>query len=115
MKPKDQKNFADRRKDAEEARKTLLKKFAKAPGADDPRVRAKAEERRATAERREQRQAERERVKAEQAEQARLDAIARSEAEQAASLAEEERRVAEAAEQKAERDRRYAARKARRR
>lgn len=115
LKHNDQKGFADRRKDAEEARKKLLKKFEKAPGADDPRMKAKAAERQATAERREKRQAERERAKAEAAEQAKLDEAARIETEQADAAAEAERLQAEAADAKAERDRRYAARKSRRR
>ena len=111
--------FQDRAATAAEARKKLAERFKQAPKPDDPRVLALAEERRAIAEARELRQAERAKIKAEQevqkAELARLKAIddARA-AEEARLLAIQERarQLQVAAEQKAARDARYAARKA---
>lgn len=112
-------NFRDRATAAADARKKLAERFKQAPKPDDPRVLALAEERRAIAEARELRQAERAKVKAEQevqkAEEARLKAIddARA-AEEARLLAIQDRarQLQVAAEQKAARDARYAARKA---
>ena len=84
--------FADRRKAAAEAKKLLLKKFEAAPKPDDPEMQAKLAERKANAE-------------------------ARAEAEAREAIARDRiaRVVADEAERKAERDRRYAARKARQR
>ena len=112
-------NFRDRATAAADARKKLAERFKQAPKPDDPRVLALAEERRAIAGARELRQAERAKIKAEQetqkAEQARLKAIedARA-AEEARLLAIQDRarQLQVAAEQKAARDARYAARKA---
>ncbi len=114
--------FQDRASAAAEARKKLAERFKAAPKPDDPRVQALAAERKAIAEARELRQAERMRQKAEEealrAEQARLKAIedARA-AEEARLLAIQERakQLQMAAEQKAARDARYAARKAKKR
>jgi len=100
--------FADRRKAAEEAKKLLLKKFESAPKPDDPEMIAKRAEREALAAAREARRIEREQEKQEQAIRQKAEAEARAEAEAAAKAAKE-------AEAKAERDRRYAARKARKR
>ena len=118
--------FADRRKAAAEAKQQLLKKFASAPKADDPELAAKLAERKANADAREARRAERERQKQEEnerqlAEAAALTAAAEEEAnaEAVAREATERERIArviaDEAERKAERDRRYAARKARQR
>ena len=100
--------FADRRKAAEEAKKLLLKKFESAPKPDDPEMIAKRAEREALAAAREARRIEREQEKQEQAIREKAEAEARAEAEATAKAAAE-------AEAKAERDRRYAARKARKR
>ena len=115
-------NFRDRATAAADARKKLAEQFKQAPKPDDPRVVALAAERKAVAEARAARQAERARQKAEeevrQAEEARLRAIedARA-AEEARRRAIEERahQLQLAAEQKAARDARYAARKAKKR
>lgn len=126
LKHNDPKNFADRRQEAAEAKKKLLEKFAKAPKADDPEVAAKRAERAAIAAAREERRAERERLKREEQEKKAAEEAARAEAA-AAKAAEEERErnaskhamieqiAADQAAKKAERDRRYAARKARKR
>ena len=112
--------FSDRSKNSTEAKKALLERFKSRPAADDPVVLARQEERKRIIEAREVREAERRRLKEEEK--------ARQEAERLRLIAEEEarqaelaRQAAEAAEQarlalieaKAERDRRYAARKAR--
>ena len=119
-------NFADRRKDAADAKKELLKKFKSAPSPDDPEMIAKREERAAIAKAREERQAERERMKREEQARKEAEAKAAAEAAEAAANAERlareaeeqdriERAVADAAAMKAKRDARYAARKARQR
>lgn len=116
--------FADRRKAAAEAKQQLLKKFASAPKADDPELAAKLAERQANAAARELRRAEKDRLKQEENERqlaeaaaltAAADAEARAEAEQREEAARNRiaRVVSDEAERKAERDRRYAARKAR--
>jgi hypothetical protein len=106
-------DFADRQKAARQAKKNLLNKFRAQPGPDDPEVAKRRAERAAVVARREQARLERETAKAEQkrreqeaaaAEAARL---AREQEENAAQLAAME------ADQKAKRDARYAARKAR--
>lgn len=111
-------NFNDRAAAAAKARQAMLEKFRAAPKPDDPEMVELAAKRRAIAEAREQRQAEkraakeaeeaRHRAEAEAAaaEKARLEAAAKAEA-----IA---RHKALLAEQKAKRDARYAARKARR-
>ncbi|MDN3273667.1 DUF6481 family protein [Frankia sp. RB7] len=106
--------FSDRQKAAQDARKNLLNKFKSQPGPDDPAVLAKRAEREALATKRAEAKAAREAEKAEQKrrdeEAAVLEAarIAREAEETAAKAAEAE------AEQKARRDARYAARKAKR-
>jgi Family of unknown function (DUF6481) len=118
--------FAERRKAAAEAKKLLLKKFETAPKADDPEVVAKRAEREAISAARELRRAERERHKQEANERRLAEAAALTEASTAAERADAELResaakdriarvIADEAERKAERDRRYAARKARQR
>ena len=118
--------FADRRKAAAEAKQQLLKKFASAPKADDPELAAKLAERQANTAAREARRAERDRLKQEEnerqlAEAAALTAAAELESKAEAVAREEAARervsrvIADEAERKAERDRRYAARKARQR
>ena len=113
--------FTDRQSASAEAKRSVLAKFQARPPADDPAVLARAAERQAIAEAREARMAERRREREIEA--------ARREAERlAAEAAEAERRKAEEArlaeearaeallklQQKAARDARYAARKARR-
>jgi hypothetical protein len=118
--------FAERRKAAAEAKKLLLKKFETAPRADDPEMVAKRLEREAIAAARELRRAEREQLKQEARERQLAEAAAQTEAATAAERQEAEAReaaakdriarvIADEAERKAERDRRYAARKARQR
>lgn len=114
--------FADRRKAAAEAKQLLLKKFEKAPKPTDPEVQAKRAEREAIAAARAARQAERERVKQEERDRQLAEAAAVAEAAEAAAKALQAessnriaRVIADEAERKAERDRRYAARKARQR
>jgi hypothetical protein len=128
-------SFEERRKAATEAKQKLLKKFEAAPKPDDPEMVAKRAERQALAEARETRRAERRRQKQEEAERLKAEAAAREAAEakakadaiaeaEAIATAEAEAReagkkkliervIADEAERKAERDRRYAARKAR--
>ena len=104
--------FADRRDRAAEAKKALLERFGTRPDPNDPAIQARAAQRQAAQEARDKRAAERQvaRAAAEQAaaEQAVIDAAAR-EAEAAAKI---ERDAAKLIEQKALRDARYAARKA---
>ena len=105
--------FADRQKAAQQAKKDLLNKFRAQPGQDDPEVAKRRAEREAVAARREQARLERETAKAEQ--KRREQEAAASEA--ARLLREQEetatRLAAMELEQKAKRDARYAARKAR--
>ena len=126
-------SFSERQKASADAKKQLLSKFKTAPKPDDPSMVAKRAEREAIAAAREARRVERERLK--QEETAREEALAEAarqaeaqrQAEEEARLRaeeevrkEEDRKLADhllaiEAEKKAERDRRYAARKARRR
>ena len=126
-----EKDFAERRTAAAEARKALLEKFKSRPSADDPMVIAKQQERQAIIEAREKRAREKEQVRQarlaqEAKERAERDArelaerLAREEAERIAAaereIGEREQLAAELAldaERKAKRDARYAARKAR--
>lgn len=119
---KNLKELNDRRTAAAEARKLLLKKFDSAPKADDPEVIAKRLEREAIAAAREARKAERERLAKEEQDRklAEAEAVAQAAAAAAEALAAEAnnriaRVVMDEAERKAERDRRYAARKAKQR
>lgn len=115
-------NFKDRATAAAEARKKLAERFKLQPKPDDPRVLQLAAERKAIAEARELRMAERARQKAEEeaqkAEEARLRAIEEARAAEEArkqAIEDRARQLQAAAEQKAARDARYAARKARKR
>jgi hypothetical protein len=122
----DRDGFVDRRRNATEAKRRLLRSFEMAPKADDPDVVARRCEREATSKAREERRAKRERLRQEEHERQLSEAAARAEAAQAEATAElaardaaEKDRIArvisDQAERKAERDRRYAARKARQR
>lgn len=114
--------FHARRTAAAEAKRALLEKFASAPKAIDPQMRERLAAREAVAIAREQRRAERQAMKVAEHERMLADAEARAaaaEAEQAtAAKARQDnvkiRMIADEAARKAERDRRYAARKARR-
>jgi len=105
--------FSDRQKAALHAKRHLLDKFRAQPGADDPEVAKRRAEREAIAARREDARLAREAEKADQkrreeeAAAAEAARIKREQDEEAERLAELE------AEQKAKRDARYAARKAR--
>ena len=113
--------FVDRAEAAAAAKKAMLEKFRAKPAADDPEVLARAAERKAIAEARDIRAAER-KVAKEAADVERIAAEAARQAELAALAAAEELRKIEAAkrdeeikaQRKAERDAKYAARKARR-
>ena len=117
-------NFANRRKAANEAKQQLLDKLKAASKADDPATIAKRAERLATAEARELRRAERVKSKQEEAERSLAAAAALADAANAEARAEAEERERQERERiarvisdeadRAERDRRYAARKARR-
>lgn len=128
-------SFKDRQSAVVEARKALLEKFKSRPAADDPVVIAKEAERRAIVEARDKRTQEREALRKQQAaeeavrkaaeEAARLASEAMAEGERVekervdAELAimtkqeEAQRKIDEEVAKKAERDARYAARKAR--
>lgn len=119
---KNLKELNERRAAAIEAKKLLLKKFESAPKADDPEVIAKRAEREAIVAAREARKAERDRLAKleEERKLAEAEAIAQAAAAEAeAKAAEANNRIArvvmDEAERKAERDRRYAARKAKQR
>ena len=108
-------NFNDRKEAAANAKRALLARFKAQPGPDDPAVQQRMAERAAIAEAREARMAERrvarEADEARKAEEARAAQVAA-----AAAAAEAAARARELAiEQKAARDARYAARKARKR
>ncbi len=116
--------FAERRTAAAEAKKQLLAKFATAPKATDPEMRERLAAREAIAAAREARRAERDALRAAENEREAREAaerVAAAEAdEKAEALARQaeidsrvSRVVADEAARKAERDRRYAARKAR--
>ncbi len=113
--------FGERQSASAEAKRAILAKFQSRPSADDPEVQARAAERKAIAEAREvrmaQRRLEREAEAARQAaeREAALAAEAQRRKEEEAAAAEALRREALLKlEQKAARDARYAARKARR-
>lgn len=118
------KGFRDRLSTAENARKAMLERVRAKPGADDPAVVERKAARQAISTAREARLAERETAKiAEQARKA-ADDEARQVAEHEQRVVQEandatakveaaERQIALEAEQKAARDARYAARKAR--
>jgi hypothetical protein len=113
--------FSDRASASAAAKQALLEKFKQRPAPDDPAMLALAAERRAIAEAREVRAAERRAAKEAEAarlrEEERLREIERKAAEaeaQRLAVQERARQLQLLADQKAERDRRYAARKARR-
>jgi hypothetical protein len=115
-------NFIERRDAALKAKQELLEKFKARPAADDPRLLKLAEERRQIAEARALRAAEREKLRQEElVRQAALELQRKQEeeariaAEKAAALAALQAEQELKAQQKAARDARYAARKARRR
>ncbi|WP_274630446.1 DUF6481 family protein [Arvimicrobium flavum] len=126
-----EKDFAERRGSANEAKRALLDKFKARPAADDPAVIARQAERKAILEARAIREAEKARLKQERLAREAAEAEARRQAEEEARLkaeaeAAELARIREAEEterlsaqfaleaaQKAKRDARYAARKAR--
>jgi hypothetical protein len=119
---KNLKELNERRAAAIEAKKLLLKKFESAPKADDPEVIAKRAEREAIVAAREARKAERDRLAKleEERKLAEAEALAKAAAAEAEALAAEAKNriarvVLDEAERKAERDRRYAARKAKQR
>ena len=105
--------FSDRQKTALQAKRHLLDKFRAQPGPDDPEVAKRRAEREAIAARREDARLAREAEKAEQ--KRREEEVAAAEAARIKREQEEEaeRLAALEAEQKAKRDARYAARKAR--
>jgi len=113
--------FDDRQKASAEAKHAMLARFKSRPPADDPEVQAKLAERRQIAEAREARMAERRiereaeaaRLAAEKAAAAAAEAERQAEAEAAARESAREEALLKLA-QKAARDKRYAARKARR-
>ncbi len=113
--------FGERQTDSAEAKRAILAKFQSRPAADDPEVQARAAERKAIADAREARMAERRLEReAEAARQAAereaamaADALRRKEEEAAAADALRQEALLKL-EQKAARDARYAARKARR-
>ena len=113
--------FSDRAATAAAAKKALIEKFKAKPAPDDPAVLARQAERKAIAEARDIRAAERKVAKEAEAarklaeDQERLAELARQAEAEAARIAEAARRDEEIkAQRKAERDARYAARKARR-
>lgn len=118
-------SFSERRKSADNAKRKLLAKFASAPKPTDPEMQERLVAREAIALARAARRAERDAVKAAENDRLLMEAAAIAEAAQAYEKVEAEARqaevnnrvarvVADEAARKAERDRRYAARKARR-
>lgn len=118
MRHPDDNSFAERRKTAENARRELLMKFASAPKATDPAMQERLAAREAVAAARTARRAERDATKAAENERLLSEVATLAEAAEAARQSEINNRIARAAAdeigRKAERDRRYAARKARR-
>ncbi|MDX2265651.1 MAG: DUF6481 family protein [Hyphomicrobiales bacterium] len=110
-------NFNDRQSSAASARQAILERFRARPAPDDPAVIAQREARKALIEAREARAAERKAAKLEAERRAAEEKAAREEAERIAAIERAEQEAAEKArlmaEQKAARDARYAARKAR--
>ena len=102
---------------ATKARQEALEKFKARPGPDDPAVLKRQQERMAIAAARETREAERKAQKAKEAEEraAReaIEKVVREARERREAVEKVIRDASEAAERKAERDRRYAARKQR--
>ena len=119
MKSPKQADFVERRNAAATAKKQLLEKMQRAPKLDDPALIARRAEKASLKAANAAQRAERDRLKreAEARQKAEEDELALSTANAAKARleAEAERAAAEQAEQKAERDRRYAARKNRNR
>jgi len=122
MKSKKDDDFAERRSAAADAKAALLNAHRAAKVAAEPNRLARQEERLAVAAARDERQAERARLKLEEQERAALDQVeaeAAAKADEAAREKVQQDRVSRDAEdkaaKKAERDRRYANRKARQR
>jgi len=118
-------SFLERRKSADSAKQQLLAKFASAPKPTDPEMRERLAAREAIASARTARRVERDAAKAGENDRLLHEAAARAEAVEALRTAEADARqaevnnriarvVADEAARKAERDRHYAARKARR-
>lgn len=118
-------DLSDRRTAAAEAKVALLNAYHTARAADEPARLARQAERMAAAAAKEERRLERERIKRDEAERRMAEAIERQAAADAAARAETEARetveknriarvLEDEASRKAERDRRYANRKARR-
>lgn len=104
--------FLDRQTAAKNAKKDILEKFKAKPGPDDPEVRKREAERQAVAVKRAEAQRARELAKVEKKArdaQLAIEAAAQAEHDKAAK---EAAAIALKAEQKAARDARYAARKA---
>lgn len=104
--------FDDRRKRAAEAKKALLDRFSARPDPNDPAVQARAAERAAAQAERDARAAERAKAREAQKLAAAEKAIADAAAREADAAAAVENEAARLLEQKAQRDARYAARKA---
>ena len=117
-------SFADRRKTADAAKLQLLAKYASATTSNEPAIQERRAARAAVVAAREERRAAREASKTAEAERILTESAALTAAAEAHGKAEAEARqaeindriarvVADQAARKAERDRRYAARKAR--
>ena len=113
---KDQ-NLNERLERAAKAKQDILEKFKARPAADDPEVVKRREERLAVAKAREARAAERqvqkEKEAGDRAEREAKEKVEREARERREAVEKVIRDAADAAERKAERDRRYAARKER--
>lgn len=112
--------FTDRASASAAAKQAMLAKFNARPSADDPAVQQRAAERRAIAEARAAREAEKQARKEEEARRVAAEQEAARQAELARQREEELERLTQSklleelkARQKAARDARYAARKAR--
>ena len=113
-------SFDERRKAAAASKAELLNKFKSAARRDDPAVQAKLAKRKAVAARRDARRSERDRQKQEALARVAAEELAATTADTIVDLPPKESASAPASEadvesRKAERDRRYAARKARKR
>ncbi|MBX5235746.1 hypothetical protein HJC02_26300 [Rhizobium sp. NLR4a] len=125
MKHPSDNSFSERRKSAESARRQLIAKFESAPKPTDPVMQERLAAREAIASARTARRAERDAMKAAENDRLLQEAAALADVAEAHQRAEAQARqleannriarvVADEAARKAERDRRYAARKARR-
>ncbi len=107
-------NFNDRMKASAEAKQAIAEKFRNKPKPTDPEIQERLRERAVIAAAREARLVERRAAKEAEAARLRAEKIAKDAAEVVRQKEELARLRALAAEQKAARDARYAARKARR-